>query len=69
MISDERLLYDLDINMGEPPEVWEECPDCCGEGFIDRPQPFHDDPYFCMVILCETCQGAGGFICEARGQF
>jgi DnaJ-class molecular chaperone len=52
---------------GDPPEVWEDCPDCCGEGAIDHPRPFHDDPYFCIVVACDTCHGAGGMICEATG--
>jgi DnaJ-class molecular chaperone len=54
--------------MGEQiPEVWETCPDCCGEGSIEKPQSFADDPYFCVVTNCETCHGAGGAICEAKG--
>lgn len=47
------------------PEVWEQCEDCQGEGYIEKPQPFHDDPYYCVSITCDACNGAGGFICEA----
>jgi DnaJ-class molecular chaperone len=56
-----------DALLGEPPEVFDECPDCAGEGAIDHPRPFADDPYFCIVVPCSTCEGAGGMICEAQG--
>jgi DnaJ-class molecular chaperone len=54
----------------EPPEVWEDCPACCGEGgyekhiFVyERGCGFgHDDS---MWVTCEKCNGIGGFICEA----
>lgn len=55
------------LDYGEPPEVWVDCPECGGEGAIDHPRPFWDDPYFCIVVTCETCHGAGGMICEAEG--
>jgi len=54
------------LNGGEPPEVWQECGDCQGEGSVDEPRPFYDDPYFSVVVTCETCNGAGGFICEVE---
>jgi len=61
----ERDLELEDLNAGPPPEVWETCPDCGGEGYIEKPRPFADDPYYAVCITCETCNGAGGFICEA----
>lgn len=59
--------YEDELYLDEPPEVWEECEVCQGEGTIDVPRPFWDDPYFCIVVSCDACQGAGGFICEATG--
>lgn len=52
---------------GGAPEVWVDCPECCGEGEIEHPRPFWDDPYFCVVEPCRACNGAGGMICEAEG--
>lgn len=49
------------------PEVWVDCSECGGEGAIETPRPFHDDPYFCIVSPCNACHGAGGMICEAEG--
>lgn len=58
-----------DPALGErPPEVWQECPDCHGEGATEKPMPFADDPYFCIVLACETCGGAGGAIHETEGE-
>jgi DnaJ-class molecular chaperone len=53
---------DDELDLGEPPEAWEQCPDCQGEGAIEKPRPFSDDPYFCIVVTCEACDGAGGRI-------
>ncbi len=40
------------------PEQWITCEECCGEGSIETPRPFHDDPYFCVTHKCEACGGA-----------
>ncbi len=52
-------------HVDQVPEVWVECEECGGEGSIARPEPFPDDPYFCVVMSCDACHGAGGAICEA----
>lgn len=49
------------------PEFLADCEACGGEGSIDVPRPFHDDPYFCMVTGCDACCGVGFFVCEAEG--
>jgi hypothetical protein len=41
------------------PEFWITCEACCGEGSIEKPHPFPDDPYYCDVIKCDTCNGVG----------
>ena len=56
-----------ELDVGEPPQVWEECEACQGEGSIAKPRPFHDDPDFCVMFTCEECGGAGGRLCDARG--
>ena len=66
----ERDLELEDLNAGEPPEVWEECPDCHGEGGIEQWEgvsKWSIDPPCAHVIPCQTCNGAGGMICEAQG--
>jgi DnaJ-class molecular chaperone len=63
-----HLLADLSREFWEhreAPEVFVECEVCGGEGFIEKHQPFHDDPYFCTQHTCEACHGVGGMICEA----
>lgn len=58
----ERDLELENLNAGPPPEVWETCPDCCGEGYIDKEVRGHIDP---QPVRCERCSGAGGWIEEA----
>jgi len=58
------------IDHGEPPEVWEECETCGGEGAIEIPDPVSKwsiDPPGSHYLTCEVCCGAGGFIVEAKG--
>jgi len=58
------------LNAGEPPEVWEECHACQGEGAIEEWESVSKwsiDPPCAIVRTCQTCNGAGGFICEAEG--
>jgi len=58
------------LNAGEPPKVWEECADCQGEGAIEvweSVSKWSIDPPCAHAITCQTCAGAGGFICEAEG--
>jgi DnaJ-class molecular chaperone len=50
------------------PEVWVDCPECGGEGEIEHPRPFWDDPYYCEVVPCRACNATGGMICEAEGR-
>lgn len=51
------------------PEIWVECPECCGEGSIeqcgDSVSRWSLDPPSNIVISCQACDGAGGMICEA----
>lgn len=54
----------------EAPQVWKECPECCGEGGIEvweSVSKWSIDPPCAQVMRCEACNGAGGFICEAEG--
>lgn len=56
------------LNAGEPPEVWIECPHCQGEGSIEiweSVSKWSIDPPSAYVVVCDTCNGAGGFIEEA----
>jgi len=60
------------LNAGEPPEIWEECPDCQGEGYVNK--TIHVYEAGCgfshpdvQAVLCETCGGAGGAIHEWEG--
>ena len=41
------------------PVFFNTCPDCDGEGIIEKPRPFPDDPHYCDVLKCETCNGVG----------
>jgi DnaJ-class molecular chaperone len=53
----------------EPPEVFEECPDCNGEGAIEvweSGSRWSIDPPSVHAVPCKTCDGAGGMICEAK---
>lgn len=55
---------------GEPPEVFEQCPECCGEGAIEKWESvsrWSIDPPSAIAIPCHVCGGAGGMICEAEG--
>ena len=47
------------------PEFLIDCEACGGEGAIEIPRPFADDPYFCIAVPCDACAGAGFFMCEA----
>lgn len=68
-LSERHLELEM-LNTGEPPEVWEECPDCQGEGGIEvweSVSKWSIDPPCAHVKTCQTCNGAGGMICEAEG--
>lgn len=59
---------DDDLDLGEPPEVWVECPHCCGEGAIEvweSVSRWSIDPPCAHTMICEACAGAGGNIEEA----
>lgn len=50
------------------PEVWVDCAKCCGEGAIEVWESVNRwsiDPPCALATTCQTCGGAGGFICEA----
>jgi len=52
------------------PEFWLECPECCGEGSIEKWESVSKwsiDPPCAIVLLCPACNGAGGMICETEG--
>jgi DnaJ-class molecular chaperone len=56
------------LDYGEPPEVWETCPDCCGEGAIEvweSVSKWSIDPPCAISVPCKTCAGAGGWIEDA----
>lgn len=58
------------LNAGEPPEAWELCPYCLGDGGIDvweSVSKWSIDPPCAQFVPCKTCNGAGGMICEAGG--
>jgi DnaJ-class molecular chaperone len=40
-------------------EEWDTCQECQGEGYMEVPRPFPDDPYFCVVLQCRLCGGSG----------
>lgn len=52
------------------PEVWLDCPECCGEGEIEvweSVSKWSIDPPCAHVKICQACNGAGGMIYEAEG--
>lgn len=54
----------------DPPEVWKDCAECGGEGSIEvweTVSKWSIDPPCAHVKTCQTCNGAGGAICEAEG--
>lgn len=54
----------------QAPEVWEDCSKCNGEGAIEvweSASRWSIDPPCAVVVPCQACNGAGGFICEADG--
>jgi DnaJ-class molecular chaperone len=56
-----------DFDQGDPPEQIETCPDCCGEGSIEvweSVSKWSIDPPCAYPVPCQTCNGAGFFICE-----
>jgi DnaJ-class molecular chaperone len=56
--------------LNDAPETWVVCPDCCGEGSIEiweSVSKWSIDPPCAYSKICDTCNGAGGFICEAEG--
>ena len=58
-----------EIDFGEPPEVWVECPACQGEGYTEHWESvsrWSIDPPCAHVMICETCNGAGGSIEDAE---
>lgn len=53
-----------------PPEVYQECSFCNGEGGIEKWESVSKwsiDPPSAIIAPCDVCNGAGGFICEAEG--
>lgn len=55
---------------GEPPEVFKECPECCGEGAVEvweSVSKWSIDPPSAVAVPCRACGSAGGMICEAEG--
>jgi len=49
------------------PEVFENCPECCGEGSIEEWETVSKwsiDPPCAHVKTCPNCGGARGMICE-----
>lgn len=53
-----------------PPEIWKDCEACCGEGGIEKWESVSKwsiDPPSAIVVPCDACRGAGGFISEAEG--
>lgn len=40
-------------------EFWAPCNLCGGEGGWEEGRPFHDDPYFSVLIKCPSCNGTG----------
>lgn len=62
---------DDELDHGEPPEVWVECPVCQGEGYIEQWESvsrWSIDPPSGFAVLCEECHGAGGAIEDAGGE-
>lgn len=52
------------------PEEWEVCPDCNGEGAIEKWEPVSKwsfDPPCALVVPCDTCGGVGGAIRQSPG--
>lgn len=50
------------------PEFWLDCPECGGEGAIEKWEgvsKWSIDPPSAQVVPCQACNGAGGMICEA----
>lgn len=62
-----------DFDLSEPPEEWEDCPDCGGEGGYEKAIRtyeagcgfWHWDGYW---VICETCNGAGFDVVKAVGR-
>lgn len=52
------------------PEMWVECPECCGEGSIEKGgevvSRWSLDPPCALVVPCQACGGKGGEIIEAE---
>lgn len=67
---DDELFHGLPY--GPMPEVWEDCPNCGGEGGFEKHIWVyeqgcgfgHDDS---MWVTCDVCDGTGGMIREAEG--
>jgi len=52
------------------PEFWLDCPECGGEGSIEKWESvsrWSIDPPCAYAIPCQACNGTGGMICEAEG--
>jgi hypothetical protein len=66
----ERDLELEELNRGEPPEEYHDCPECGGEGAIEvweSVSKWSIDPPSAHAVPCQACNGAGGFFCEAEG--
>lgn len=51
--------------VNDEPEEWEDCPDCGGEGSLEKWEGVNKwslDPPCGIVVPCETCHGTGGGI-------
>lgn len=60
-----------DCRICVPPEVYQECSFCNGEGSIEKWESVSRwslDPPGSYYVPCDVCNGAGGFICEAEGE-
>jgi hypothetical protein len=65
---------DDELDLGEPPVQWEDCPACGGEGGYEKTIHVyeagcgfsHPDGWW---VICETCNGAGGQIVEAKEDY
>jgi hypothetical protein len=66
----DETLQSVADEMSVAPEVWLDCPECCGEGAIEiweSVSKWSIDPPCAHVLPCRDCNGAGGMICEAEG--
>lgn len=56
--------------MIDAPEIFVDCPECCGEGSVEVWQMvtrWSIDPPSSQPVTCPACHGTRGFICDAPG--